>query len=229
MFRLETSPIPTFRGFTVKCFRQGRTNLAERRLMRTVIRFAPVKGVVGVFLHHPAIVVEMALLEAAWQAQGCPEVTLPTEQQAVLFGSLHPICHTPFAGYDDVWLEGDHIRIASKKQPNPTVWQSRFNALVHQCLLDAATAQLECFRPQLRRLPRSIQIRPLRPRILGQCTREGDIYLNLSLHHWPTEIMTETLAHELVHLEYFNHSNAFWKRLTELLPDWLPRSLAHYL
>ena len=229
MFRLEASSISTFQGFTVKCFRQGRTNLAERRLPRSHILFAPTKGVVGVFLASPAECVEEARLHAAWLAQGAPHVALPDERHFLLFGQSLPIVQTPFAGYDDLWLEEGRVQITFKKKPDLTKQAERLESFARVQLLNAATDALKTFEPKLKRQPRSLQIRPLRPRILGQCTRDGDIYLNAALHQWPQAVLAETVAHELVHLEHFNHSSAFWQRLTELLPDWLPRSLAHYL
>lgn len=229
MFRSEVSPITTFEGFAVKCFRQGRTNLAERRLSRSHILFAPAKGVVGVFLASPAESVEEAALRAAWRAQGSPRVALPDERHFLLFGHTLPIVQVPFAGYDDLWLEEGRLNITFKRKPDAQAQATRLASFARVQLLNAANEVLASFAQRVPRLPRSLQIRPLRPRILGQCTREGDIYLNASLHQWSREVMAETVAHELVHLEHFNHSSAFWARLTELLPDWLPRSLAHYL
>lgn len=229
MFRLEKSPLTSFNGFDVKCFRQGRTNLMERRITRTHILFAPIRGVVGIFLQDALAVVDDAMLMAAWRVQGSPKVTRPTARQVPLFGRLLTLQTVPFAGYDDLWLENDTLYAAFKRGEAWEKLEARLRLFSRQHLLAAAEASLRRFAPQLTRMPLRIEIAPLRPRILGQCTRDGVIRLNEELCHWPETVMEETLAHELVHLEHFNHSPAFWKRLTELLPDWLPRSLAHYL
>lgn len=229
MLVAEKSPIPSFKGFSVKVFRQGRTNLSERRLSRTQVVFVPTRGVVGVFLHAAHGTVEESLLMAAWQAQNCPQVTLPDEKHIALFGRLVSIHCVPFAGYEDVWMQEGELQVAFKRAIDPVKRRAHVEAFARKALLDAAYASLETFKPRLKRMPQRIDICPLRPRILGQCTRDGVIRLNESLCHLPESVMEETLAHELVHLEHFNHSTAFWLRLTELLPDWLPRTLAHYL
>ena len=229
MFRKEVPPFATFKGFAVKCFRQGRTNLAERHLTRTQVLFVPTRGVVGIFLPNALEVVDEHLLNAAWRAQGCPEVTLPDAHHIALFGRLLTLESVPFAGYNDVWMQGDTVHAAFKRGEDRALLQAHLNVYARKTLLAAAEAAIQRFSPYLKHQPHHIEIAPLRPRILGHCTRSGIIRLNEQLSQWPTSVMEETLAHELVHLEYFNHSPAFWRRLSELLPDWLPRSLVHYL
>jgi predicted metal-dependent hydrolase len=128
-----------------------------------------------------------------------------------------------------MWFQEGVLTVAFKRREEPETLQAKVATFSRKALQTAAEQALEAFRPRLERLPKRIEICPLRPRILGQCTREGVIRLNESLATLPTSVMEETLAHELVHLELFNHSSAFWRRLSELLPDWLPRTLAHYL
>lgn len=229
MFLFEASPIATFQGFKVKCFRQGRTNLAERRLTRTHVIFAPTRGVVGVFLHHATAVVEEALLEAAWRAQGCPRVTHPDANHLALWGCLVPVQRIPFAGCEDIWMQDGTLQMTFRRAIDVARMDARIASFMQQQLRITAEAMLKKFTPYLTKMPLRIDVCPLRPRILGQCTREGVIRLNATLYTWPKRVMEETLVHELVHLEHFNHSNVFWRRLTELLPDWLPRSLMHYL
>lgn len=230
MFRREASPIERFNGFRVVCFRQGRVNLAERRLPSSQVVFAPHLATAGVFLQDGRAAVTEEWLNAEWLRQGAPYVHLPVAQkELLLWGNCLPIQPLPFAGCNDLWEADGKLVIAFKRTCDEHVQAVLTAAFVRERLLAAAHHALERFAPQLKQRPRSIAIRPLRARTLGQCTREGDIFLNVSLHQWPQEVMEETLAHELVHLEYFNHSHAFWRRLSELLPDWLPRTLAHYL
>ena len=77
-------------------------------------------------------------------------------------------------------------------------------------------------------LHRVAQTQPGR-QLHGQCRRDGEIRLSPALAAWWPEVVEETLAHELTHLSHFNHSPAFWRALSALLPDWLPRALLHHL
>ena len=83
--------------------------------------------------------------------------------------------------------------------------------------------------PRLAAAPARIVVRRLGRRTLGQCRRNGEIRLSPALAAWWPEVVEETLAHELTHLTHFNHSPAFWRTLSALLPDWLPRALLHHL
>lgn len=231
MFLPETPPFTTFKGFQVKVFRQGQCNLIERKLQRPVVLFVPPRACVGVFLPRGAWAAEEPLLQAAWNAQGSPMPRRPLASEIIYFGKILPIHEVPFAGYDDLWLEpsGTAITIAYRRKPDLKRRQQLLQAFERTQLLQHAEQALKAFLPQLDRAPRALVVHPLRQRILGQCTRDGEIRLNVSLLQWPPEILVETLAHELAHLTAFNHSPMFWRTLTALLPDWLPRSLAHYL
>lgn len=231
MFLPETPPFTTFKGFQVKVFRQGQCNLIERKLQRPVVLFAPPRESVGVFLPRGAWAAEEPLLQAAWNAQGSPTPRRPSASERVYFGKILPIHELPFAGYDDLWLEPDAsaMTIAYRRHPDPKRRQQLLQTFERTQLLQHAEKALKTFLPRLERAPRALVVHPLRPRILGQCTRDGEIRLNVSLLQWSPEILEETLAHELAHLTVFNHRPMFWRTLTALLPDWLPRSLAHYL
>ncbi len=229
MFKLIESPITTFHGYRVVAFCQGRSNLAERTLPRTVIHFVPQLAKVGVFLASPVESVTEEALHAVWTAKSCPSILQPPPEFPLLFGKPLKLDVIPFAGCDDLWTEGDTVHVACKRTPDRTQLLARLTAYTHAELLNRAETLLERLVARGALQPRRIIIKALRPRILGQCTRDGEIRLNPSLLNWDDSVLEETLAHELIHLRHFNHSPAFWRALTELLPDWLPRSLVHYL
>ncbi len=229
MFTAVTSPIATFEGYRVAAFRQGRSNLAERTIARTVIHFVPQLAKVGVFLASPIETVTEEALYAVWRSRGCPRVLSRDPELPLLFGKPMSPELLPFAGCDDVWQEGDRIHVACKRAPDRKQILSLLTAYAHTTLLQRAESLLEGLVARGARRPRRIVVKALRPRILGQCTRDGEIRLNPSLLNWDASVLEETLAHELIHLRHFNHSPAFWRDLTVLLPDWLPRSLVHYL
>ncbi len=228
MFKALDPPVTTFRGYKVSLFRQGRTSQAVRRLYLRVVHFAPYKQKAAIFLPSAYGAFTLADLEAAWQQQGCPEVTPLAADKVLCLGQPLTVAKLPYAGYNAIYREGDTLHVLCKGMPGEDV-AARVNAYLQTQLLAFAQQRLEAWQPRLVRLPRQIVIKPLRASILGQCTRDGEIRLNPILNQWPPEVIEETLAHELCHLEHFNHAPQFWTRLTTLLPDWLPRSLYHYL
>lgn len=231
MFRPLPPPVPTFEGYTVCAFRQGRSNAALRTLHARCIHFAPQFGKVGLFLPHAAPEASEADLRAAWIAAGSPPPHPPGPNEALLFGRALPLRVLPFSGYDDLWLDeaAGILCYACRRQPDPRRQAAAVTAFQNAALLARAQALLDAWAPRLDRLPARLVIRTTSPRILGQCTREGEIRIAPKLIRWPDTILAETLAHELTHLSHFNHSPAFWRELTRLLPDWLPRSLVHHL
>ncbi len=229
MFKAAPAPFATFEGFRIALFQQGRCNLAERTLTRSVIHFAPQLATVGVFLASSLEACTEERLRAAWHAQGAPH-PIPREAHIpLLFGRPLDVELLPFAGCDDLWEENGRLHIACKRAPDLPRLAPKLEAYAQAQLLRRAETLLEGLVARGARRPRRIVVKALRPRILGQCTRDGEVRLNPSLLTWPDTILEETLAHELIHLHHFNHSPAFWRELTQLLPDWLPRSLVHYL
>lgn len=230
MFKEEQSPVAEFRGYRVRTFRQLRANLAERTLQGRVLHFVPWKGVAGVFIPAQEYPADAAALEEAWTAAGSPPVHLPGPGEALLFGRILPVRTMPFAGYDDLVEEQDALCVACKRAPDPEDVVGRVEAYRRATLLARAKALLEGWGDRLTRCPADLLVWPrLKHRTLGQCMRSGEIRLNPRLADWPETILEETLAHEVSHLTHFNHSPAFWRTLSTLLPDWLPRALVHYL
>ncbi len=54
----------------------------------------------------------------------------------------------------------------------------------------------------------------------GSCSRDGTINLSWRLALAPHEVAHYVVAHEVAHLEHFDHSPDFWEVVDHLHPDW---------
>lgn len=54
----------------------------------------------------------------------------------------------------------------------------------------------------------------------GSCSTQGNINISLRLLFAPPEVVDYVLIHELVHLIHHNHSAAFWKKVSSIMPDY---------
>ena len=67
--------------------------------------------------------------------------------------------------------------------------------------------------------PGRVQFREM-TRKWGSCSINGNITLNTSLFFLPGYLVEYVVVHELVHMMIFNHSPAFWGKLSEYVPDY---------
>lgn len=54
----------------------------------------------------------------------------------------------------------------------------------------------------------------------GSCSKDRVININWHLIFAPKQILEYVIAHEICHLKYRNHSNAFWNLLGSMFNDW---------
>ena len=54
----------------------------------------------------------------------------------------------------------------------------------------------------------------------GSCSADGALMYSWRLIMAPPEVLTYVAAHEVAHLVQMNHSDAFWKVVTRLYPNW---------
>lgn len=54
----------------------------------------------------------------------------------------------------------------------------------------------------------------------GSCSKEGKLMLNPHLVKAPKECIDYVILHELCHIAEHNHSEKFWRLLTQVMPNW---------
>ena len=54
----------------------------------------------------------------------------------------------------------------------------------------------------------------------GSCSTSGDLMLNPHLIKAPKECIDYVILHELCHIAEHNHSERFWRLLTQVMPNW---------
>lgn len=54
----------------------------------------------------------------------------------------------------------------------------------------------------------------------GSCSSKGNVSYNIKILCAPKEMVEYIVLHEVMHLKYFNHGKEFWKRISEIMPDY---------
>ena len=54
----------------------------------------------------------------------------------------------------------------------------------------------------------------------GSCSTQGNLVLNPHLVKAPKECIDYVILHELCHIKEYNHSDRFWRLLTQIMPHW---------
>ncbi len=91
--------------------------------------------------------------------------------------------------------------------------------------LEVAGERLETWFPRFERYEiqrPKISIREMRSR-WGSCTPGGKLTLNLKLVMVPRQFIDYIIVHELCHVIEQHHSQAFYKLLSRIMPDWEER------
>jgi predicted metal-dependent hydrolase len=164
---------------------------------------------------------KMLVAEAAWQFGG----QIPFMGQAL---ALHAGLPPEAGSRSTVWFEASPDQAS---QP-PRLWLSlptdaptqRIREMTQGWLQAQAknhfSLRLAAFKASCGLAPSSWRLSSAASR-WGSCNSQGRISLNWRLIHFEPAVIDYVVAHELAHLRELNHSDAFWKVLRDIYPDYL--------
>ncbi len=124
------------------------------------------------------------------------------------------------------WIARKHLEMLSQKEaslPSLTPEQEKQAAILKRRFMNAAKAYFPGRCAELQKLTggyyTKISIRNQKTR-WGSCSQTGTLSFNYRLMMAPPAVIDYVIVHELCHLTYMNHGNAFWNKVESVLPDY---------
>ncbi len=122
-------------------------------------------------------------------------------------------------------LQGDQIVISLSSYLTEEEMESQIVKLVSKCigaefyqwLLERLNYLNEVHLPQ--RKFKTLALKYVNS-VWGSCSTDGKIIISTRLLFAPDYVIDYVLIHELVHLLVHSHSSRFWKKVSELMPDY---------
>jgi predicted metal-dependent hydrolase len=124
--------------------------------------------------------------------------------------------------FEDVKLQGGYFVVTAADPKDARQIRTLMEGWYREraaALLPARIEQAIAATSWLEVEPPSIRISVLKAR-WGSTSRAGRITFNVDLVKAPLPCVDYVVAHELVHLQIPNHSPAFWRMLSRVMPDW---------
>ena len=148
------------------------------------------------------------------------------DEGAVLFGM--PLTVIYEKGKRGAFLEGSTLTL-TLPEPSDAACAAALDRYLRERLLDAADRTCRAYFPYFSALGYpypEIRLRKMTSRY-GTChTKKHIITISTALVRSPLPLLEFVVLHELVHFIHPNHSPAFYKELTTLMPDWRARRAA---
>lgn len=125
------------------------------------------------------------------------------------------------------------LKLTEKKTDGLKLYQGRFLLNKHQVdkapelfknfyktkLIGRIMPIVELYENKLGVKANSVRILELQNR-WGSCSTKGNINLHWKCAMAPMDVLHYIVLHELVHLIHFDHSNAFWRDIEKIMPDY---------
>ena len=148
------------------------------------------------------------------------------DEGVLLFGKPLTILYKN--GKKSALLEGDTLTL-TLPEPTDAACAAALDRYLRERLLDAADRACRAYFPYFSALGYpypELRLRKMTSRY-GTChTKKHIITISTALARSPLSLLEFVVLHELVHFIHPNHSPAFYKELTTLMPDWRARRAA---
>lgn len=112
-------------------------------------------------------------------------------------------------------LTGDSLAVPGTPDTHP----ARIKAFLKERARATLLAACEKYAGELGRPFSKITLRDTRSR-WGSCTSTGGLMFSWRLIMAPPDVLDYVAAHEVAHLVEMNHSDRFWRIVSDLDPDW---------
>ena len=120
-----------------------------------------------------------------------------------------------------VQLDGDFLTVRTSKLNQGSIERQLTRWFRQFAEVYFAEQVADCYGQFSQSMPAySFKVRKMK-RQWGNCSRKGEIKLNLALIHYPEHCIEYVIWHELVHLKHFHHGAQFYTLLEQYCPEWL--------